>query len=165
MVDTKEYSHGLFSMALADSIALLSALPASSRLLSFFAVQGHEEISSSCDVTLSNDLPSSNALRDDTGLKTAFLYRREHFFLRVRHAIVFAEVENFMSMTMFSTGIMCMLSQQIECLTIHSTSDLSRMLLAGSPDEQTRLSEMIQAGKLLITSRLPEAALAVRLAA
>jgi len=164
MHDSKEFSHGLFTHLLSDAMAIHAALPASSRLLSFFTIQGMVEISSSCGLALSDDMLFTKALSDKDSSMIAFQNRKDAFFLRVRHAIVFAEIDNFMSMTMFTSGIISILSQQIKYLTVHSKSDLSRVLSAGTPDEQARLTNAIQTGKLLISSRLPQDALAARLA-
>ena len=163
MHDSKEFSHGLFAYLLSDAMEIHAALTASSRLLSFFTIQGVVEISSCCGLALADDMLFAKALSDEDNSMIAFQNRRDAFFLKVRHAIVFAETDNFMSMTMFTSGIISLLSQQIKYLTVLSKSDLSSVLSAGTPGEQARLTNAIQNGKLLISPRLPQDALAARL--
>jgi hypothetical protein len=163
MHDSKEFSHGLFAYLLSDAMEIHAALTASSRLLSFFTIQGVVEISSCCGLALADDMLFAKALSDEDNSMIAFQNRRDAFFLKVRHAIVFAETDNFMSMTMFTSGIISLLSQQIKYLTVLSKSDLSSVLSSGTPGEQARLTNAIQNGKLLISPRLPQDALAARL--
>jgi hypothetical protein len=106
----------------------------------------------------------TKALSVEDSSMIAFQNRKDAFFLKVRHAIVFAEIDNFMSMTMFTSGIICLLSHQTKYLTVLSKSELSSVLSAGTPGEQARLTNAIQTGKLLISPRLPQDALAARLA-
>ena len=164
MHDRKEFSHGLFAHLLSDAMEIHAALTASSRLLSFFTIQGVVEISSCCGLAVSDDMLFTKALSVEDSSMIAFQNRKDAFFLKVRHAIVFAEIDNFMSMTMFTSGIICLLSHQTKYLTVLSKSELSSVLSAGTPGEQARLTNAIQTGKLLISPRLPQDALAVRLA-
>jgi hypothetical protein len=164
MTIIKKFTHGLFSLSTDDDSCVLKALPGDVKLLSFFPITNHPVIPSSCSVSLKEGKSFGEISTNDTLFISAFLNRMDNFFFKINHAIIYAEPEFFHSMTMFTSGLLCIINQQIQYLTVQSTSNLHHLLKGGAQHEQERLSKLINQGNVLISPRLTEVELKRRLA-
>ena len=164
MSNAKQFSHGLFSISSTDEISVLEALPSDAKLLSFFPIRNVSQIPSSCSTPIGEEGHFGESLVEDTIFISAFLNRIDNFFSKVNHAIIYSEPEFAHSMTMFTSGLLCILNQRIQFLTVLSSGNLHHLLKGGSQHEQEQLSKLINQGNVLISPRLSDVELKWRLA-
>ena len=160
MTRSKHFSHAIFALSSDDTLAAVKDLPGNASVFSFFPVSSNPEIPSLCPVPFQSQSAKTDLLHDELFIG-AFLSRRAMFFGCSNHVIIFSDPLIPPCMAMLTTGIICILSGEINRLTIISSADLRFLLASGTPTESEKLVNLIEKGYVGIYSSILEANLEV----